>query len=201
MYWPMISAAWATVAVTPYQDLRPARLNGTRHVERAIDPVVLAFEGRPLLGEHEPGDGQRFVEPVHALRDRRKLNPVAVVLVLVPRGADAEDGATARNHIKGRDHLGQQSRIAVCDPGHERAQLDPRRLSRERAQRGVRLHHRLGLRTDAAYLIEVVHHRDEVEAGRLSRPRVLDHAVEQSVARDAAESEGGHVETEERSHV
>src|SRR5207245_9890203 len=70
------------LAAAPDQDLRATGLDRPRHVERAIDPVVLALEGRPLLGEHEPGDRQRFVEPVHALRDRRQLNTVAVSLVL-----------------------------------------------------------------------------------------------------------------------
>ena len=186
---------------TSDQDLRATRLDRPRHVEGAIDAVVLALERRPLLGEHQASDRQRFVEPVHAPGDGRKLDPVAPVLILVPRSADAEDGATLGDHVESRHHLGQQRGIAIRDSRHERAQLDPRRLGRERAQRRVRLHHRLGLRTDPAYLIEVIHHGDEVEAFRLGRLRVLDDTIEQLVLWDAGESEARHVEAEEGSHV
>src|SRR5438309_9394711 len=84
------------LAAAADQDLWSTRLDGTWHVERALDPVVLTLERRALLGEHQLGDGQRFVEPVHALSDGRKFNAVAIVLILVPGCADATDGVACR---------------------------------------------------------------------------------------------------------
>ena len=75
------------------QDLRPALLDGPRHVERALDSIELALERRALLGEHQLRDLHGLIEAIHAARDRRELDPVTHMLVLVPRSADPEDRA------------------------------------------------------------------------------------------------------------
>src|SRR5438477_9823723 len=87
------------LAAAPDENLRAARLDGTWDVERPLDPVVLAFERRPVLREHQPGDGDRLFEPVHPLADGRKLEAVTAVLILVPRGTAAHDGATLRDDV------------------------------------------------------------------------------------------------------
>src|ERR1019366_5681920 len=76
------------------QDLRAARLDRARLVERPLDSIVLAREARPVLGEHQVADGERLAESVHPLADGRKLEAVAPVLGLVPGCADAQDGPT-----------------------------------------------------------------------------------------------------------
>jgi len=47
------------------------------------------------------------------------------------------------------------------------------------------------LRTDPAYLIEMVHHGYEVEAGLFGGLGVLGHAVEQAVVGNPGKREGG----------
>ena len=61
-----------------------------RVVERAVDAVVRALDGRSLLGEHRARDLQRVLEALEALLQRREANAVGVVLLLEPGGADAE---------------------------------------------------------------------------------------------------------------
>ena len=69
-------------------------------------------------------------------------------------------------------------------------------MGRNRPQRRVRLEHRIGLRTHAADLIEVVHHRHQAEAGSLSSAGALDHAIEQGGARGPWERVVRHMKSE-----
>src|SRR5712692_6798655 len=102
-------------------------LNGAGEIERFMDPVVAAFEARRFLGEHGPANLERLFQPVEPFADGRKLIPVASMLLLVPGGADPEDGATGRHHVEGRDHLGQEGWVAIGHSGHQGAQPDLRR--------------------------------------------------------------------------
>ena len=168
------------LAAATDQDLRPAGLDRPRHVERAVDPVVAARKAGPLLGEHRAA---RWSAPR-------------------PGGPSARGPAGTRSRSR---CARPRSRRRRCPgwrgPGDRRRASSPswracaglryvtpvtsvpsrtRLVSRgERRQRGVRLQHRLGLGPDAADLIEVVHHRDQVEAGRLGRLRQLDDALEE----------------------
>src|SRR5260221_4893745 len=47
-----------SLAASADQDLRAARLDRSRRVERVLDAVVLALEGWPLFGEHQLRDRQ-----------------------------------------------------------------------------------------------------------------------------------------------
>src|SRR5207249_7545290 len=105
----------ALLATAADQDLRAALLDRSRHVERAVDAVELALERRPLFGKQQLGDGHRLRKPVHAPGDRRVIEAVADMLVLVPRRADAEDGATLGDDVEGGDLLGDQRRVAIGD--------------------------------------------------------------------------------------
>src|ERR1035437_3630174 len=75
------------------QDLRAAALDRPRDVARPVDSVVVAGEARPLLREHRPSDRQRLFETIFAPADGRELEAVALVLRLVPGGADTENRA------------------------------------------------------------------------------------------------------------
>src|SRR5438067_219449 len=83
----------AFLAAAADHDSRSTRLNRAGVVERAVDPVMRATEGRPLLREHQLDDVQCLVQPVHALPDRRKRRAVPDMLRFVPRGADTTDHA------------------------------------------------------------------------------------------------------------
>ena len=184
------------LAATADEDGRAAGLDRAGAVERLVDAVVLALEARPFLREHELGDGQRLLEAVHPLLHRREVDPVADVLLLVPGGPDAEDGPAARQHVQRRDLLGEHRRIAVRDAGHERAQADRRGLAGQRGEDRPALEHRLGGRAHARDLVEVVHHGDELEAGRLGGLGLLDDAVEEALRRDVRVAVAGEVKTE-----
>ena len=158
------------------------------------------MEARPLLGEHRLDDRERLLEPVHPLADRREVVAVALVLDLVPGGAEAEDRPPAGDGVERRDLLGQQRRIAVRDARDERPEPDARRLAGEGGEHRPALEHRLVGPADAVDLVEVVHDRDEVEAGRLGRLGLLDDAVEQPLRRGVGVGVGGEVETEPDAH-
>jgi hypothetical protein len=196
---PGENAQRALLATTADQDLRPALLNRSGHVERAIDAIELALERRPLLREHQPRDLHGLLEAVHAARNRRELEAVTQVLVLVPRRPDAQDRPAFRDHVERRHLFREQRRVPIGDAGDQRPELDARGARGDACKGRVGLEHRRGLRTHAPDLIEVVHHGDEVEARSLGSPRLLDHVVEQLVVGDAREREVGHVKAEEQS--
>ena len=87
--------------------------------------VVAAREAGRLLAEHGPADLQGLLEALHALGDRREVEAVARVLVVVPGRADAEDGPARGDDVEGRHHLGQIGRVAVGDARHHRAEAGP----------------------------------------------------------------------------
>ena len=183
------------------EDLRTARLDRSRHVERLLDPVVRARERRALLGEHRLDDRERFLQPIHPLADRREVVAIALVLDLVPGGAEAEDRPPAGDGVERRDLLGQQRRIAVRDARDERAQPHARGLAGEGGEHRPALEHRLVRPADAVDLVEVVHDRDDIEAGRLGGLGLLDDAVEQLLRRGVGVGVGGEVETEPDAHL
>ena len=73
-------------------------------------------------------------------------------------------------------------------------------LAGEGGEHRPALEHRLVRSADAVDLVEVVHDRDEVEAGRLGRLGLLDDAVEQPLRRGIGVGVGGEVETEPDAH-
>ena len=188
------------LAAATDEDARSAGLDRARDVERLVDPVVGPGEGRAVLGEHRPDDRQRLVEAVHPLADRRELVAVADVLLLVPGRPEPEDRPTAGDDVERRRRLGQERRVAVGHAGHERAQPDPRRLAGERGEGRPALEHRIGDRSDALDLVEVVHHGDEAEPGRLGGTRLLDDAIEQPLGRRVRERVVGQVQAEPGFH-
>jgi hypothetical protein len=74
---------------------RQPLLHGRRLVHD-LTRRVEARPARPLALEHPAHDPHRLVQPVEAFADApAEIKPVATVLELEPRPADAEDGATA----------------------------------------------------------------------------------------------------------
>src|SRR6266567_574176 len=65
----------APLAAAADEDLRPALLDRSRHVERAVDSEEPPLERGALLREHEPGDLYRLFQPVHAPTNRGNSNP------------------------------------------------------------------------------------------------------------------------------
>ena len=145
-------------------------------IDRAVQAVVASFEARAFRCEHQPGDLKRLVEAVHTLPHRREIKAVAAMLVRVPGCTEAQNGAASGDDVERRNDFCQQGRIAVRDARNQCCEADPGRATGQRGEGGVRLEHRLRLGTDGADLIEVVHHRHEVEIralGSLGKPREL----------------------------
>ncbi len=85
----------------------------------------LAF-GKPVVGTGEVGNrlGQQqvdhlegLVEAVEPLTQRREVDAVCLVLLLIPPGAKTQLEAAARDHIDRRRHVCQHRRVAIRVPG------------------------------------------------------------------------------------
>jgi hypothetical protein len=86
-------------------------------------------------------DLDRLLQPLEALGDRREAEPEPLGLLHVPGRADAEARPALREHVKGRDLLGQQGGLAVDDAGDERVQPHPFGVRGKEGERRVRLEH------------------------------------------------------------
>ena len=84
--------------------------------------------GQPRLDARERG-GQ-IVEPA---ADGAELVAVLVVVLLLPARPDAEDQPAVGDVVDGARHVGEQFGIAVGIAGHQRADLNARRLFGPRA--------------------------------------------------------------------
>ncbi len=116
-------------------------------------------------------------------------------LLLVPRGADAEHGAALRQHVEGRDLLGEQARLAVDGGRDPREQLDRLGDRGEEAEGRVGLEHLVLLGPDHADLPDVVHDRELGEADVLRRARRAHEVVDEGGGA-AAPREVGEVQSQ-----
>jgi hypothetical protein len=103
--------------------------------------------------------------------------------------------AASGEDVERRDHLCQQTRLAVDDGRDERQQPDAARARRDEAERRVGLEHVVLDRPDHADLPDVVHHAHAVEARRLGRLGDLSQAGPELV-RAARPGEVGDVQAE-----
>jgi hypothetical protein len=158
--------------------------------------VVAALDARLLLREHRAGDPQRVLEALEALAQGRELEAVRTMLVLEPRGADAEPRAPAGDDVERGGGLREQRRVAVGDAADEQPERHARRPRRERAEHHVPLEHVVRLRADPRDLVQVVHHRDRAEPCVLRRAHDLDDVLEDFVGADARVVEVREVEVE-----
>ena len=165
-------------------------------VQRAVRPVEATLEGELLLGEHPAADLHRLLEAPEALAGRRELEAVAVVLVLVPRRPDAQDGSARRHDVQRGDDLGEQRGVPVRHPGDHGSQGDPGGPSGDPPEQRVGLQHRLGPPAHVGDLVEVVHHPDRIEPRLLGSHCDLGDALEQILIGDAGVGEAGDLEAE-----
>ncbi len=141
---------------------------------RLLGAVVRAGERRALALDHRHDDLERLVELVEPVGERAELVSELVVLELEPARSETQDGAALAHHVERGDRLGQQRGIAIGVAGDQGAQLDVLGGRRQATQGGVGLQHRLVGGAEPGQLVEVVHHEDGVEAGRISLPRLRD---------------------------
>src|SRR5262249_29116329 len=188
----------ALLAAAPDHDPRTAVLDRARHVQRLLDPVMLAGEARGLFGEHRPADLQGFLEAVEALARARELEAERVVLLLVPSCADPEDRPAARDDVERRGHLGEDGRVPVRHAGHERADVRSVRARRQPAEQRVPLQHRLRRAAEGRQLPEVIHDPERFEARVLAGDGEPGDVLEHLVVRNPREGEVRELEAERR---
>src|SRR5664279_2670408 len=89
---------------------------GSGRVERPLQAVVLTLEGAVVAGPHLVGELQCLLETLEAFGRARVGHAKPAVLLLVPRRADPEPSAAARQDIQGRHSLDQQPGMAKVTP-------------------------------------------------------------------------------------
>ena len=160
------------------QDAWAAGGERRRHVDRLLQPVMVARDRRAVAGEHRPGDPERLLEPGEALGRGREGESETEGFPAVPAGAETERRpTTAGQDIERRRLLHERSGMAEMDTGDQWAELDPVRRLGQEPERRVRLEHRL-LRAPPAGVLgqlePVVHHPEAGEPRRLGSLGDLD---------------------------
>ena len=152
------------------EDLRVWLADRLWRVQQPRRLVVLALECglRPVLPlPHLVADAERFLQHLETDPQGRHREAQAVAFFFVPGGADAEVGASAAQNVQRRCGLGPQAGLAVVDAAHHQPQRRLLRMGRHVAQGSPAFEHRLLGLPDAADLVEVVHHPQRGEAGRV----------------------------------
>lgn len=129
-------------------------------------------KGLAAVRPRRPREADGVLEKREALAQGRKRHPQYGRLMFEPACPDAEVRAAAGEHVQGRGQLDEQRRMPIDDPRDQRAETDPRGVSRDEPKRGVRLEHRVRLgRSPCRDLEEVVHEPEAGEASLLSTAR------------------------------
>ena len=99
-----------------------------------LELVVAPVEVGELLGPEPPGDLAGLAEAPDALAGRVERDAHALVLVLVPAGADAEIEATVGDHVHRGRHVGMDRGVAVGVARDHQPEAQARRLGRQGRQ-------------------------------------------------------------------
>ena len=148
---------------------RDALLQRPRVADRLGDRRRAALEARRARAPHERQQLERVLQQRVAVRARREVPAVELVLALKPGRAEAAHRAPAAQHVERGDDLREVREVAVRDAGDERAEADRLGHAREVAERRVALEHVLPLAPDLRDLQQVVHDPEAGEAGLLGR--------------------------------
>ena len=140
-----------------------APLDGLGIATRVVELEVLALEVRDRLVEKHAQDLYGFLQVVLADTDPLEGDAEALVLVLVPAGADADLATAAREMVDGADGLGEDARVAVVDADDERAHAHVLRVERDRGHRADGLE-AVAVAVAVRRLLEVVRRGEPVEA-------------------------------------
>jgi hypothetical protein len=92
------------------------------------------------------------------LADRDDGHPQSELLTLIPAGAETEEGAAPGEDVEGGHDLGQQSGVAIHNPGDEQAERNSLGVGGDETERGVPLEHRFVGAAAAVRHLEVVVH-------------------------------------------
>jgi len=125
--------------------------------------VLARVGGRRRLSPHRLAEFDGLAHLSVARGDVGVVDAHRVVLVLVPAGADAQDGATARDVVETRHDAPEIGGVAVVRAGHERAQVHRVGLAGNGREGGVTLQEGLVALADEGELPDVVHDREPRE--------------------------------------
>ena len=137
--------------------------------------VVLALERGTRLCQQPLQHGARFVEAGQPLSDRREWDPVRRVLVLLPSGTHAEDGASPTDVVEGCGHVGDDGGMPVEVAEHECSDPHSRHVHRQAGRQRPRLEDR-PVRWEGGWH-EVVGHPHAVPTGALGVERDVEDVV------------------------
>src|SRR5438094_6443894 len=150
------------------------RLHGLG-IERGVgELVVVSLERCTLLGPQRAHHLARFVEPLEPLAHRVERDPVRLVLVLLPAGAEPQQEPTARDDVDLRGHLRDERGVAIRVAQHDGADAHARHQRRQRRQGAPRLKH--GALALLRVRHEVVGHARDVPLRRLQVAPEVQHA-------------------------
>src|SRR5947208_2193880 len=135
-------------------------------MERGVgELVVVSLERRALLGPQRAHHLARLVEPLEPLAHRVERDPVRLVLVLLPAGAEPQQEPTARDDVDLRGHLRDERGVAIRVAEHDGPDAHSRHQRPQRRQRAPRLEH--GALALLRVRHEVVGHACDVPLRRL----------------------------------
>src|SRR5436309_5298160 len=144
-----------------------------RRVEQPGGTELATVEGALGAGfalEHLVRDPEGLLELLEADAQRREGDAQGVRLLLVPRGAKAQPGATAGQDVERRRSLDPDRGQAVGDPADHQPDARSLRHRADPAQRRPTLQHRLVDGADRPDLEQVIHDPDGVEADLVRGP-------------------------------
>src|SRR6185436_5974105 len=103
---------------------RQAFLHGSRVQHRVLERVVLPLVRHALAVEQRADDLRSLREPARALAGRSEIDPVGLVLRLIPYGPDPTDRAAVRDLIQRRGDVRDDGRMAIGDARHHRPEAN-----------------------------------------------------------------------------
>ncbi len=186
----------ALLASAPDHDWNASWPNRRGEVHGVNGRVIVAAEGDPFTADHRSDDLHRFVEAIEPRLERAVVKPVCSVFELEPAASDAEHCPAFADHIKGRDRLGQQRRVAVRVTRDQGRQCDLGRSDRQGTEQAVALEHVVLGRPEHRQLVEVVHDQDRVPARLFGGHRLVCHGVKELIVGDAVIVEIGDLKSE-----
>src|SRR5215207_6492168 len=144
-----------------------------REVERTLEPVVLPAKGTlvaALATPHRQADLDRLLQHLEALLLWRKGDSKTPCLLFVVAGADAEPGASPREHVERGHRLCQDGRVTEMHPRDHRREHGPLRVGGQERQSRIAFRFVGHRATHDRVLPDVVCHADAVKTRLLRAP-------------------------------
>src|SRR5579859_1101553 len=165
------------LATAADEDGRVRTLDGLWVIQRALKLIVFAIVRRLVVGPHLARNLQCLLQALEALFERWEGDAQALVLLLIPGGADAKVGAALREDIERGGGLDEEAGMAIGHAGDHGAEPDVVGDASGKRQRTPAFEHLVFGGADGTDLKEVVHDPQAIEAGALGAASDLGEGV------------------------